>query len=131
MRRLWQFCPQMHYHLLLYATEEILLVLVAAGTSTLSLSLPIEIAIIVLLAIVVLSYRQTIRAYPQGGSSYIVAKENLGIYPGLVAGGSLMIDYILSDKLQQKWRQLEADIPLLIVESPYRSVIEPIVEFVT
>ncbi|MBW4626274.1 MAG: APC family permease [Brasilonema octagenarum HA4186-MV1] len=79
-----------------YATEEILLVLVAAGSNALGLSLPIAIAIIILLAIVVLSYRQTIRAYPKGGGSYIVARENLGIYPGLVAGGSLMIDYILT-----------------------------------
>jgi amino acid transporter len=60
------------------------------------LSFPIAIAIILLLAIVVLSYRQTIRAYPQGGGSYIVARENLGIYPGLVAGGSLLIDYVLT-----------------------------------
>jgi amino acid transporter len=79
-----------------YATEEILLVLVAAGSGALGLSLPIAVAIIALLAIVVLSYRQTIRAYPQGGGSYIVARENLGLYPGLVAGGSLMIDYILT-----------------------------------
>ncbi|MEA5553776.1 APC family permease [Anabaena cylindrica UHCC 0172] len=79
-----------------YATEEILLVLVAAGSGALGLSLPIAIAIITLLGIVVLSYRQTIRAYPQGGGSYIVARENLGLYPGLVAGGSLMIDYILT-----------------------------------
>lgn len=79
-----------------YATEEILLVLVAAGSGALGLSLPIAVAIIILLAIVVLSYRQTIRAYPQGGGSYIVARENLGLYPGLVAGGSLMIDYILT-----------------------------------
>ncbi len=79
-----------------YATEEILLVLVAAGSSALRLSFPIAIAIILLLAIVVLSYRQTIRAYPQGGGSYIVARENLGIYPGLVAGGSLLIDYVLT-----------------------------------
>jgi amino acid transporter len=79
-----------------YATEEILLVLVAAGSSALALSLPIAIAIITLLAIVVLSYRQTIRAYPQGGGSYIVARENLGLYPGLIAGASLMIDYILT-----------------------------------
>lgn len=79
-----------------YATEEILLVLVAAGSSALGLSLPIAIAIILLLAIVVLSYRQTIRAYPKGGGSYIVARENLGIYPGLVAGASLLIDYILT-----------------------------------
>ncbi|OUL19820.1 APC family permease [Nostoc sp. 106C] len=79
-----------------YATEEILLILVAAGSGALGLSLPIAIAIIILLGIVVLSYRQTIRAYPKGGGSYIVARENLGIYPGLVAGGSLMIDYILT-----------------------------------
>lgn len=79
-----------------YATEEILLVLVAAGSGALGFSLPIAIAIIFLLGIVVLSYRQTIRAYPQGGGSYIVARENLGLYPGLVAGGSLMIDYILT-----------------------------------
>jgi len=79
-----------------YATEEILLVLVVAGSGALGLSLPIAVAIIILLAIVVLSYRQTIRAYPQGGGSYIVARENLGLYPGLVAGGSLMIDYILT-----------------------------------
>ena len=79
-----------------YATEEILLVLVAAGSGTLGLSLPIAIAIILLLVMVVLSYRQTIRAYPKGGGSYIVARENLGLYPGLVAGGSLMIDYILT-----------------------------------
>jgi amino acid transporter len=79
-----------------YATEEILLVLVAAGSGALGLSLPIAVAIIFLLGIVVLSYRQTIRAYPMGGGSYIVARENLGLYPGLVAGGSLMIDYILT-----------------------------------
>jgi amino acid transporter len=79
-----------------YATEEILLILVTAGSSALGLSVPIAVAIIVLLGIVILSYRQTIRAYPKGGGSYIVARENLGLYPGLVAGGSLMIDYILT-----------------------------------
>jgi amino acid transporter len=79
-----------------YATEEILLILVTAGSSALGLSVPIAVAIIALLGIVILSYRQTIRAYPKGGGSYIVARENLGLYPGLVAGGSLMIDYILT-----------------------------------
>jgi amino acid transporter len=79
-----------------YATEEILLVLVAAGSGVLIWSLPIAVTIVVLLVLVILSYRQTIRAYPNGGGSYIVARENLGIYPGLVAGGSLMIDYILT-----------------------------------
>ncbi|HEY9850874.1 MAG TPA: APC family permease [Leptolyngbyaceae cyanobacterium] len=79
-----------------YATEEILLVLVAAGSVALAWSLPIAVAIILLLGIVVLSYRQTIRAYPKGGGSYIVARENLGLIPGLVAGASLTIDYILT-----------------------------------
>ncbi len=79
-----------------YATEEILLVLVAAGSGALGLSLPIAAAIVLLLAIVVLSYRQTIKAYPNGGGAYIVARKNLGTYPGLTAGASLMIDYILT-----------------------------------
>lgn len=81
-----------------YATQEALIVLVAAGTGAniLGWSLPIAIAIVVLLAIVILSYRQTIRAYPQGGGSYIVARGNLGLLPGLIAGASLMIDYILT-----------------------------------
>jgi amino acid transporter len=81
-----------------YATQETLIVLVAAGTgsSSLGYAWPIALAIVLLLAIVVMSYRQTIKAYPQGGGSYIVARENLGLYPGLVAGASLMIDYILT-----------------------------------
>ena len=79
-----------------YATEEILLVLVTAGTAALTWSMPIAGTIVLLLIVVILSYRQTIKAYPQGGGSYIVARENLGLYPGLVAGGSLMIDYILT-----------------------------------
>jgi len=81
-----------------YATQETLIVLVAAGTGTniLGWSVPIAIAIILLLAIVILSYRQTIRAYPKEGGSYIVARGNLGLLPGLIAGSSLMIDYILT-----------------------------------
>jgi amino acid transporter len=79
-----------------YATEEILLVLVAAGSMALSYSIPIAATIMLLLGIVILSYGQTIKAYPNGGGSYIVARENLGLLPGLVAGGSLMIDYILT-----------------------------------
>jgi amino acid transporter len=79
-----------------YATEEILLVLVLAGSTVLSFSLPIAAAILVLLTVVTLSYRQTIRAYPNGGGAYIVAQKNLGLYPGLTAGGSLLIDYILT-----------------------------------
>lgn len=79
-----------------YATDEILLVLVLAGTMAFSLTLPIALAITTLLAIVAISYRQTIRAYPQGGGAYIVAKDNLGAGPALVAGASLLIDYVLT-----------------------------------
>src|SRR5262249_47299728 len=79
-----------------YATEEILLVLILAGTIALSYSLPIGIAIAILIAIVVTSYRQTIRAYPQGGGAYIVTKDNLGTWPSLVAGSALLIDYVLT-----------------------------------
>jgi amino acid transporter len=79
-----------------YATEAILLTLVAAGSGNLGVTLPISFAIVGLLAIVAISYRQTIPAYPNGGGSYIVAKDNLGTLPGLVAAASLMIDYVLT-----------------------------------
>ncbi|MCC7354903.1 MAG: APC family permease, partial [Anaerolineae bacterium] len=79
-----------------YATGEILLQLVAAGVAALTLSLPISLAIAVLLAVVAFSYRQTVRAYPKGGGSYIVARDNLGTRPALVAGASLLTDYILT-----------------------------------
>jgi amino acid transporter len=79
-----------------YATEEILLILVLAGTGALVYSIPIGIAIALLIAIVVSSYRQTILRYPQGGGAYIVAKDNLGAYAGLVAGAALLIDYVLT-----------------------------------
>jgi len=79
-----------------YATEEILLVLILAGGAALSYSLPIALVIAGLIVIVVSSYRETIRAYPQGGGAYIVSKENLGVYAGLVAGAALLIDYVLT-----------------------------------
>lgn len=79
-----------------YATEEILRILLIAGLGALSLSLPIGAAIVLLLLIVGFSYRQTIKAYPQGGGSYIVARDNLGDTPALVAGGALLIDYVLT-----------------------------------
>jgi amino acid transporter len=79
-----------------YATEEILLVLALAGTVALAYSIPIGLAIAALIAIVVSSYRQTILAYPQGGGSYIVTKDNLGRLPGLISGGALLIDYVLT-----------------------------------
>jgi amino acid transporter len=79
-----------------YATEEILKVLVLAGGAILSDSIWVALAIALLLVIITLSYQQTIRAYPGGGGAYIVAHENLGIYPGLIAAGALMIDYVLT-----------------------------------
>jgi amino acid transporter len=79
-----------------YATEEILLVLVAAGPLAMTMALPIALAITTVLAIVAFSYYQTIHAYPSGGGSYIVAHENLGVWPGLIAASSLMIDYVLT-----------------------------------
>jgi len=79
-----------------YATGEIILVLSIAGSAFLHLAWPITLAIAALLVIVSLSYRQTIRAYPSGGGSYIVAKENLGESAGLVAGASLLVDYVLT-----------------------------------
>jgi amino acid transporter len=79
-----------------YATEQTLAVLLLAGAGAMSFSLPIGAAIAVLLLIVGLSYRQTIKAYPNGGGSYIVAKENLGPVPGLVAAAALTTDYILT-----------------------------------
>ncbi|MBI2203508.1 MAG: APC family permease [Candidatus Rokubacteria bacterium] len=79
-----------------YATEEILLVLIVAGSAALSYSLPIAVGISTLLAIVVVSYRQTVQAYPQGGGAYLVAKDNLGIYPALVAAAALLVDYVLT-----------------------------------
>lgn len=79
-----------------YATEEILLVLVVAGTAAMGLSLPIALAIVALLAIVTSSYYQTIHGYPGGGGAYIVAHDNLGVWPGLVAAAALLIDYVLT-----------------------------------
>lgn len=79
-----------------YATEETLIVLVLAGAAAYKFIVPIGLAIAALLAIVAFSYRQTIHAYPQGGGSYIVTKDNLGTIPSLVAAASLMVDYILT-----------------------------------
>jgi len=82
-----------------YATEEILIVflsLAAVGMSAYSMLVPISLIVVALLTIVVISYRQTIYAYPSGGGAYIVSKENLGAYPSMVAGASLLIDYILT-----------------------------------
>ena len=79
-----------------YASEEILRVLILAGVGALDLASPIGIAIAIVIAIVIYSYRQTIVAYPQGASDYIVAKDNIGTLAGLTAGGALLIDYTLT-----------------------------------
>src|SRR5256714_6747821 len=83
-----------------YATEQILLVLTAAylagQSNAFGRVIPISIAISLLLVIVAISYRQTIHAYPSGGGAFIVAKENLGTMPGLIAGASLLVDYVLT-----------------------------------
>lgn len=83
-----------------YATEEILLVLAVAAAAGQSAAyhyvVPISIVIALVLAIVAISYRQTIHAYPSGGGAYIVAKDNLGVTPGLIAAGALLVDYILT-----------------------------------
>ena len=80
-----------------YATEEILLVLVpVAGLAALNDLVPISIVVAVLLLVVITSYRQTIHAYPSGGGSYVVSRENLGANPSLVAGASLLVDYVLT-----------------------------------
>ncbi len=82
-----------------YATDEILVVLLLqanVGSKAWGPITPIAIIVCVLLIIVVASYRQTIHAYPSGGGSYIVSKENLGKVPSLIAGSSLLVDYILT-----------------------------------
>jgi amino acid transporter len=78
-----------------YANQEIFLGLVVAGAAGLTYSLPIALAIAGLLVILTLSYSQTIRAYPAGGGSYTVARENIGVSVGLVAAAALMTDYVL------------------------------------
>ena len=79
-----------------YATEAILFTLLAAGAGTFWIALPISALIAAVLGIIVISYRQTIRAYPGGGGSYIVARENLGTGAGLVAAAALLTDYVLT-----------------------------------
>lgn len=79
-----------------YGPEEILRILILAGSAAYAYTLPIWLAIVLLIIIVVFSYRQTIRAYPHGGGTYIVSRENLGIGAGLVAAAALLSDYILT-----------------------------------
>lgn len=105
-----------------YATEAALGVLILAGSGALELSLPITGAIVLLIGIVVLSYRQTIEAYPEGGGSYVVARENLGTGPSLVAAASLLVDYTLTAavSLMAGTQALSSLLPVLL---PYETPI--------
>jgi amino acid transporter len=79
-----------------YATQEALLVLALAGAAGMALIFPVAVAVACLLAIVVTSYRQTVKAYPTGGGAYRVSHENLGKVPGLMAGSALLSDYTMT-----------------------------------
>ena len=79
-----------------YATEEMLRVITLAGVGALTLSLPLALLVIAVLAIIVVSEIRVIHAYPDGGGSYIVARDNIGIIPGLVAAAALLLDYVLT-----------------------------------
>jgi amino acid transporter len=79
-----------------YGPEQILLVLITISAAAFWYSVPIAVGVIILLTALILSYRQIIFAYPHGGGAYVVSKENLGLNPGLIAGGSLLVDYILT-----------------------------------
>ncbi|MEH7437728.1 APC family permease [Neobacillus drentensis] len=79
-----------------YGPEQILIVLVTLGATAFWYSLPIAVGVLILLTALILSYRQIIFAYPHGGGAYVVSKNNLGVNYGLIAGGSLLVDYILT-----------------------------------
>ncbi|XZF76271.1 APC family permease [Bacillus sp. AL-1R] len=79
-----------------YGPEQILIVLTTVGAVAYWYSVPIGIGVLILLLALILSYRQIIFSYPHGGGAYVVSKQNLGVIPGLVAGGSLLVDYILT-----------------------------------
>ncbi len=106
-----------------YGPDEILYVLLLAGTAGVAFDIPIAVAITLLLAIVVISYRQTIHAYPNGGGSFTVASRNLGRTAGLIAAGSLMVDYLTTVAVS-----VTAGVAALIAFAPainpYRVVID-------
>ena len=99
-----------------YATEASMFTLLGAGTVAFGLTVPISIVIVAILWIIVISYRQTIRAYPNGGGSYIVAKDNLGTTAGLIAGAALLTDYVLTVSVS-----VAAGIAAIISAFPARS----------
>lgn len=79
-----------------YGPEQILIVLITVSAAAFWYSIPIAVGVLILLTALILSYRQIIFAYPHGGGAYVVSKTNLGVNPGLIAGGSLLVDYILT-----------------------------------
>ncbi len=79
-----------------YGPQELMMMLAAAGMASLTYSLPMVLCIVGLLGILTISYEQTIHAYPNGGGSYIVSRDNLGIFPAQIAGAALLTDYILT-----------------------------------
>ena len=79
-----------------YGPEEVLIILAMAGPGAMGFGVPIGVALAVLIAIVATSYRQTVMEYPSGGGAYVVARENLGVLPAQVAGGALLVDYVLT-----------------------------------
>ncbi len=105
-----------------YATQEILVILAVAGTAAFGYAIPISAAIVALLAIVTISYEQTIHAYSGGGGAYIVSRDNLGDIAALVAGAALLMDYILtvSVSISSGVAQLVSAYPDIL---PYRVVI--------
>jgi len=102
-----------------YAPQETLVILAAAGPQAFGYAFPIALVITALLAIVTISYQQTIHAYPNGGGAYTVAHENLGVLPAQIAGAALLTDYILlaAVAISSGVAQIISAFPLLF---PYR-----------
>ncbi|MCE5209331.1 MAG: APC family permease [Chloroflexi bacterium] len=111
-----------------YATQELLVTLLLAGVSAFYYSIPISFAIVILLAILIISYEQVIYAYPNGGGAYVVARENLGETWALIAGASLLTDYILtvSVSISSGVAQLISAFPALL---PFRVSIAVVLVF--
>jgi amino acid transporter len=102
-----------------YATQEIMIILAVATAGALKYVFPISVAIVILMAIVTISYEQTIHAYPGGGGAYIVARDNLGELPAQTAGAALLTDYILTVavSISSGVAQIVSAFPILF---PYR-----------
>ena len=105
-----------------YATQEMLVILIAAGSSAMFYSIPISFVIVLLLSILTLSYEQTIHAYPNGGGAYVVARDNLGEIPAQIASATLLTDYILtvSVSISSGVAQITSAYPTLL---PYRIIL--------